>query len=108
MSAFTDFLEAVKDGAGDLAQQLFETGVNQARADAQAFVESTKEKVERWAKLAAQGELTKAEFAFLIKSQRDLAELHALTTLGLELLALQRFRDKLIDLVIDSAFDILL
>jgi ABC-type ATPase with predicted acetyltransferase domain len=58
----------------------------------------------RWTRELRDNELTKAEFADLVKGQKDLAQLAALTQAGLALAALQRFRDGLMKLVIDTAF----
>jgi hypothetical protein len=108
MSAFQDFREAVLTGAAGLAKDLLKTGVQEARTDAADFLNDTKEKLKRWARLRADGKITDDEFSFLVGSQKDLADLLALTKLGVGLARLQEFRNKLIDLVIEKAFAILI
>jgi hypothetical protein len=108
MSDFDDFRNAVIDEAEELAKTVLKRGVKEARADAEAFVKKSAEKLERWTKLLAAGDLTKDEFASLVRSQKDLAELKALTKAGVQASRLQNFRDKLVDVAIDKAFDVLL
>jgi hypothetical protein len=108
MSAFDDFRAAVIDEAEALAKTILKRGVKEARADAAAFVDNSAEKLERWTRLVAAGELTADEFASLVRSQKDLAELSALTKAGIQASRLQKFREKLVDAAVDTAFNVLL
>ena len=107
MFDFDEFVRAVVEGAKRLAQDTLQQGVLEAGRDAESFLQRAEEKLRRWTALLARGELTREEFAFLVRSQADLAELFALTQLGIGLARLQDFRDKLIDLVIDKAFGLI-
>jgi hypothetical protein len=108
MSAFGDFERAVRTGVQDLAKSTLKDFVAQAQNDAQSFMKQAKEDHLRWTKQLAAKKLTKDEFADLVKGQEALATLNALTQAGLALAKLQRFRDALTKLVIDSAFKIFL
>lgn len=99
-----DFAQTVRLGLKDLAQNSLGGALDQAEADAAAFLAAAKPKLARWADALAQGAITAEEFDFLVKSQRDLARLHALTALGLAVTRLERFRTGLISLVVNSAF----
>lgn len=103
MFDFDAFVKAVVEGAKQLAKDTLQQGVKQAGEDAEAFLRRAENKMRRWTVLLAKGELEADEFAFLVRSQADLAELFALTQLGIGLARLQEFRNKLIDLVIDKA-----
>ncbi|ESR26542.1 hypothetical protein [Lutibaculum baratangense] len=105
MSAFDDFARRVLDGAADLARDFLKKGADEAREDADDFLRRSEEKLRRWAAALAEGKLKPDEFAFLVNSQKDLAELAALTRLGITQIELERFRQKLIGLVIDVALD---
>lgn len=107
MSGFDEFVNAVLEGAKQLAREMLRQGIEEARQDAQSFLQRTEEKMRRWTALLARGELKPDEFAFLVRSQKDLADLAGLTRLGIEAARLQQFRDRLIDLVIDKAFDLI-
>ena len=108
MTAFDEFRDAVQEEAENLARTVLKRAVKEARADAEAFVDRSAEKIERWTRLLAAGDLTKDEFASLMRSQRDLAELSALTKAGISASRLKKFRETLTDVVIDKAFDVLL
>jgi hypothetical protein len=108
MATFDDFEKALKDGAKDLAKDIFGRFENEAMGDAKAFLEKTKEDLQRWTKLLAQGELSKQDFSDLVKAKKALAEIHALTQSGIALTKLERFRTGMINLVIDKAFTLFL
>ena len=108
MSRFDDFADAVLKGAKDLAKNSFGGFVDEAANDAQAFLDKAQADLQRWAKLLANGKLTKEDFSDLVQAKKALAEIHALTQAGITLTKIERFRSDLINLVIDSAFDIFL
>ena len=108
MSAFDDFRTSVLDGAGDLAKTLLNGSVKEARADAEAFVKKSATKIQKWTRQVADGELTKDEFASLIRGQKDLAEMNALTQAGIAAVKVNKFRREMTGLVVKSALDILL
>lgn len=108
MSKFDDFIDAVLNGARELAKASFKDLVNEATEDTKAFLEKSKADIQRWTELLAEGKLTQQEFADLIQAKKAVAEIHALTQAGVGLASLERFRTGLIDLVIDTAFKIFL
>ena len=108
MSAFADFEKAVLAGVRDLAKGALKDLLNQAQNDAQSFMKKAKANLQQWTKELAAHQLTKKEFADLVEGEKDLAILDALTQAGLTRARLQRFRDGLIKLVIDTAFKIFL
>ena len=108
MSSFDDFVEAIKNGARDLAKETFDGFENEARDDAEAFLEKTKQDLQRWTNLLDQGELTEQDFSDLVLAKAALAEVHGLRQKGVALTKLERFRTELIKLVIDTAFDVFL
>jgi len=108
MSTFDDFREAVLSEAGNIGRDFLQGNVADARAIAEAFVTQSRDKLERWTRLLASGELTKDEFADLVRSQKDLAQINALTQAGIAVERAEQFRQKLTNLVIDKAFDVLL
>ena len=50
------------------------------------------------------GQLTQDDFTDLVNGDKDLAKLDAITQAGLALEQVQRFRDALVNLVINAAF----
>lgn len=104
MSAFDNFKADILQEIGPLATSTFKDFANEAQQDVTAFLQQSAAKLERWTGMLARGDLTKPEFTVLVESQKGLLTLHALTQEGIALATLQRFRDKVIDIVISAAF----
>lgn len=105
MADFDDFRAAVADGARRLGRDMLDGLEAEARADAEAFLARTESDLRRWTKLLAAGELSKQDFADLVGAKKALAEIHALGRAGIAHARLERFRARLVELVIDAAFD---
>ncbi|MCF8110824.1 MAG: hypothetical protein K9J85_04985 [Desulfobacteraceae bacterium] len=108
MSKFDEFAEALKEGAAQLAKEVFEGFEKQAKDDAAAFLEKTAHDIKRWTRLLAKGKLTEQDFSDLVHAKKALAEIHALRQAGLGLTKLERFRNRFVDMVIDKAFEVFL
>jgi hypothetical protein len=104
MSAFDGFFSDVVSGAKDLARTSLDGFVDQAEGDSKAFILTNKTELEKWGKQLANREITRDQFEFLVMGLKDLTEMHALTEAGVAEASVQRFRDKLINLVINAAF----
>lgn len=108
MTSFDEFIEAIKTGATDLAKEIFDGFENEARNDAEAFLAKSRQDMQRWTNLLAQGDLTEQDFSDLVQAKKALAEIHALRQAGVALTKLERFRTRFINLVIDTAFNVFL
>jgi hypothetical protein len=104
VSKFSEFESGVVSGAKDLAVGTLKDLVNVMEDDANAFLKSSADKLKRWTGMLGKEEITRAEFTALVESQKALASLEGLTHAGIAAASLQRLRDKLIDLVVDTAF----
>ncbi len=105
---FDDFVDALTEGAKDLAKDIFDGFEEQAKEDAKAFAQKAEADLRRWVKLLEDGKITKQDFGDLVEGKKALAEIHALTVAGISLTKLERFRSGLIDMVVDTAFKIFL
>ncbi|MFT3687801.1 hypothetical protein [Paenirhodobacter sp.] len=101
-----DFSKHVLDGARLLAAQTVKDAVDQAGKDTETFLRDTREKLERWTRALAKGDLERDEFELLIAARRSNMKMHALQAAGVTQNSLERFRSGLISLLIDSAFDV--
>ena len=108
MATFDDFAKALEEGVGKLAKELFEGSEAEAFADMKAFLDKSKNDLERWTTLLAVGKITGQDFSDLVQAKKALAELHALTQAGVVLIKLERFRTGLINLVVETAFKMFL
>jgi hypothetical protein len=64
--------------------------------DLNAFLETSKEKLERWVILFSTGDLTDEELEWLLKSQFDLATLQALQTTGISKIRLNTLKNNIV------------
>lgn len=104
MSDFDDFVKSVKAGAKELAKQNFDGFEDEALKDTASFLRKSKSDLQRWTRLLAEGAITEEDFDDLVRAKKAISELAALRQTGLTLIKIQRFRDGLFDLVVDSAF----
>ncbi len=99
-----DIIDELRKGILDLAKNTVEEFVQHAKDDFEDFISATRDDVERWTIALAEGKLTADEFRFLLKMRADLAEMHALTSVGIAATRLKRFRDGMISLIIKTIF----
>ena len=105
---FDEFVDLVTIGTKDLAKNTLRGYKEEALSDAKTFLETSKDDAKRWAKLLKLGELTQEDFEWLILSKKDVVELKLLKDTGLAAVRIERFKNALINLVIDTAFDVFL
>ncbi|MDQ7959540.1 hypothetical protein [Flavobacterium lindanitolerans] len=67
--------------------------------DITAFLDSSKEKLERWTLLLASSSITEEEFSWLLKSQQDLIALKALQGAGLSKIKMNNIKNAIIQTV---------
>lgn len=108
MSKFDEFLDAVRSGSGEIAKKAVQDAIDAGKSDVETFLQQSKDRLEKWTKQLANGEITREEFRFLVKGQADLAAMFALTQLGIAQARIEKFRKLLIDLIVDSAIDVFL
>ena len=103
MLDFDRFFQELKNGASEIAKREAAEFVPEATDDGQDFLEAIKNDLETWSKQLADGELSKEDFAFLVKGKKDLAKMKALTQAGLAAIRIDRIRLAMIDLIITAA-----
>src|SRR5689334_3652357 len=103
MSRLDNLFVTVHDGAKEAAKQLFKDCTAQAVEDTKSFLNASRADLQLWTAQLSNGELSKTEFKDLVRGQRDLAKLFALTQAGIGFSKLERFRTKIVNLVIDAA-----
>ncbi|HIC8842731.1 hypothetical protein [Aeromonas sp. 602200] len=108
MANFEDFIDALKEGAKELAKETFDGFEDQAKQDSEDFIEKSKEDLKRWTKLLAQGDINEQDFSDLVLAKKALAEMFALRQTGLTLIKVENFRKGFINLVVDTAFEVFL
>lgn len=103
MPTFNDFLSTVKDDLMEFAKENLNAYKDELLEDGNAFVEKAKDDLKRWTDGLATGALSKADFEFLIKGKKDLAEMEALKQLGLSEIKINKLTEGVISVVVGSA-----
>ena len=102
MPEFNEFLRELKESVIGLVQVSWSDYHNEAIKDGESFLTETKHKIEKWTRLLAGGDLTLDQFERLIRSQKDLAEMKALERAGMTAVRVDRFRNALVDTVVNT------
>jgi len=103
-----DFRDRILDGLKPLAEQTVGDALDAARTDTEVFLEGSRQKLEFWTRALARGELDRDEFELLVGARMTNLTMLALQTAGVTQNALERLRQGLVSLVIDTAFDLVL
>lgn len=107
MSTFDDLLSEIKDGIEDLAKKSAKDFIDGVRKDGSAFLTEIEEDLERWVKLLADKKITEDEFELLVKSNRDLLKMKALTKAGMAKKRVQDIANGILDIVTKAAFGLI-
>lgn len=107
MAGDVDFQEMfghLKDDIITLAEVSLKRFANEAKTDALKLVEGMRDKLVRWTALLASGDLTTEDFEWLVNSQENLVEMHALKETGLAAIRIDQFKNSVLNLVVDTVF----
>lgn len=97
-----NFTNVVSVGVKQLAGETFENAIQAANDDVTSFLVGNKSKIEKWCDAVKNKEMTKEDLEDLIKGEKDLMEMAALTKLGIVLTELERFRVQAIELIVNA------
>mgnify|MGYP003460541255 CR=1 FL=1 len=103
MPTFNDFVSTLKNDLLDFAKLNYEEYKDELLKDGTLFIEKAKADLERWTEGLASGALSKADFEFLLKGKKDLAQMEALKQLGLSKIRITKITNGIIDVVVGSA-----
>lgn len=107
MVDFNEIFEEIKKSIALLISNTLQDFKKNAEKDVNDFYEKSKEKLQRWTKSLTDGGLTKEDFEFLVKSQKDLLELSALKQAGLAEIRLDKFKNDVLNVVINTIFKLI-
>ena len=103
MADFNQILKDIKDQLGPLAQKNLKEFAGQGKQDAEAFLEQSRAKLEKWVKQLADKEIDEAEFRWLVESEKAAAEMEALRAANAGTVRIEQFRDSVLNLVVKTA-----
>jgi|SRR5436853_5997071 len=98
-----DIQAILKDLEGqivDFAKKNVKEFATKAASDGKQLLATIKDDLGRWTQLLVSGQITDLEFKLLLKGQKDLIKMNALTEAGLTLVKIDEFKDGLINLIV--------
>ena len=102
MEKFTKYMELLEGEIPGVAGELGEFK-DQASREAMSFITESKQDLIKWTSALTSGQLSAADFEWLLKSKKDLLKLNGLKAAGLAHIQADKFRDQVLSLVIDKA-----
>lgn len=105
MFDFNAFMSSLEAGIKKLASDTLGGHKDVAINDSKEFLEKTKADLKKWTEELSRGYLSKDDFKFLVAGKKDLAELHGLKQAGLALVKIESFKNGVIDIVVNAAFN---
>jgi len=103
MPTFNDFVSTFKNDLLDFAKENFDEYKEELLKDGNSFLEKSKSDIQRWTEGLASGALSSADFEFLLKGKKDLAQMEALKQIGLSKIRISKITNSIIDVVLGSA-----
>jgi hypothetical protein len=94
-----ELLNEIKRQTLEILSNNFKEFKPELQKDITVFLENSKQKLERWALLVADGSITSEELEWLLKSEQDLITLQALQTAGLSKIKLNNIKKTIIKTV---------
>ncbi len=91
MDGFEALFEDLKGQVVQLAQQKVKDCAADASAEANAFLERSKDKLKEWTLAFAENKIDKEEYEWLMNSQKGLGEMKVLTQAGLAQIKIDEF-----------------
>ncbi len=105
---FDKILKQLKDSLVVLFTDKYGEFKTESKKDVEAFLKESKDKLERWSKLLASGDIDLDDFEWLVKSQKDLLTMKALNKAGVSKISLGHFKNKVVKTVLDVVVGIIL
>ncbi|MEM7382292.1 MAG: hypothetical protein AAF361_13995 [Bacteroidota bacterium] len=96
---FEQLYKELKTEIGSMIKDKFGKESKDISDEVSGFVDDSKDKLERWAKLFAKGHISKEELELLLKSQKDLFVIQSLHKAGVSKIALGHFKNKIVTLI---------
>jgi len=99
---FDQLFQTLETGVASIAKQSFQDYYDAAKADGQSALENMKTNLQNWTTEVESGALTAEDLEFLLKEEADLDEMTALKQAGLAEVQIDKFKDALISLVVNT------
>lgn len=101
-------IEDLKNKLKIIITESYKDNKSELEKDLNAFLENSKEKLERWILLFASGDLTEEELQWLLKSQLNLMTLQGLQTAGISKIKLNSIKNNIIKMIFKVIIDLII
>ena len=103
-----EILKQIKSELTQLFTDNFKNLSNESKKDLNKFLIESEEKLKRWSVLLLEEKITKEEFEWLVKSQKDTLLLTSLKEAGISKIKLSNFKNQVISTIIKTVFGVIL
>ena len=103
MADFNKVFQNIKDQVGAEAETDLKQFSDQGKQDAQAFLDQSRDRLEKWMQLLADKQIDEAEFGWLVESQKAAAQMEALRKASAGSMQIEKFRDSVFQIMVNAA-----
>ena len=103
MADFNKVFNDIKDQVGAEAETGLKEFSDQGNQDAEAFLDQSRSRLEKWMELLADKQIDQDEFGWLVESQKAAAEMAALQKANAGTMQIEQFRDSVLQTIVKTA-----
>lgn len=103
-----EILKEIKNELVQLFADNFKSLSSESKKDLNEFLSESEEKLKRWTVLLLEEKITKEEFEWLLKSQKDILILASLKEAGISKIKLSNFKNQVISTIIKTVFGVII
>jgi hypothetical protein len=103
MADFNKVFNDIKNQVGAEAETGLKEFSDQGKQDAEAFLDQSRSRLEKWMQLLADKQIDQDEFAWLVESQKASAEMEALRKANAGTMKIEQFRDSVLQIMVKTA-----
>ncbi len=103
MADFNKVFDNIKDQVGAEAETDLKEFSDQGKQDAEAFLDQSRSRLEKWMQLLADKQIDQDEFRWLVESQKAAAQMEALRKANAGTMQVEKFRDSVLQIMVNTA-----
>jgi hypothetical protein len=103
MADFNKIFNDIKNQVGAEAQTDLKEFSDQGKQDAEAFLDQSRSRLEKWMQLLADKQIDQDEFTWLVESQKASAQMEALRKANAGTMKIEQFRDSVLQTIVQTA-----
>jgi hypothetical protein len=103
MADFNKIFDDIKQQVAAQANTDLKEFSDQGKQDAQAFLDQSRDRLQKWMQLLADKQIDEDEFGWLIESQKAAAQMEALRKANAGSMQIEKFRDSVFQITVNAA-----